>query len=161
MIPSPASYNLGVRFSPDGKQLAVSMEAQYLASFFIIDLATWQMRTPVTGEQRGRGLAWSPDSMKLAAAALDNRLRIWDAATLKVLQDVEFPWSASLEWSPDGKWFATQAPEGKVAIHDANSLEIIRAFGSNFIASKWLPDSKRIVVAAHGVPYSHLRCNHR
>ena len=159
VIPSPASANFGVRFSPDGKQLAVSMEAQFQASFFIIDLATWQMRTPVTGEQRGRGLAWSPDSMKLAASSLDNRLKIWDAATLKVLQEVDCPWSASLEWSPDGKWLATQGSEGKVAIRDAKTLEVIKTVDAVFgvyspNALAWLPDSKRIVVAAPGVPYS-------
>ncbi|QDU94501.1 protein kinase domain-containing protein [Lignipirellula cremea] len=155
LIPSPIHFTNGVKFSPDGKQLAVSTEDQWKTSFFIVELATMQIRMPTTGEQRGRVLAWSPDGTKLASSATDldpphQRLRIWDAATLKVLRDVECPLSASLEWSPDGQWLAMRAPEGKVVIRDAKTLEVTKTFGSNAISSTWLPDSKRLVVGAGG-----------
>ena len=158
LIPSPIFSTHGLKFSPDSKQLAVSTEDQYKTPFFIFDLATGRMRLPAD-VQRGRGLAWSPDSTKLASSATDgdsgkpSLLRIWDVATLKVLQDVECPLSDSLEWSPDGQWLAMQGSDGKVAIRDAKTLAVTKTFDANRLiysshALAWLPDSKRLAASA-------------
>ena len=157
LIPLPAEDCNCIRFSPDGKQLAVSIDAQYQTSFCIIDLATGRLRLPSTGEQRGRGLEWSPDSSKLASLAADNHLRIWDVDRLVVLREIDCPAAVTYftpvaRWSPDGEWLATQTADGKVAIRNAKTLEVTKTFGASAWPIAWLPDSRRLAVRQNGSP---------
>jgi WD40 repeat protein len=105
-----ADYPLRVRFSPDGKLLAVA--ANYPGGVELWDTATrkkvraWQARPPQFVEH----LVFSADARQLLTADGDKRMRLWDVASGRQLQ--EFPFDREYgALSPDGKF---------VAVIDAN-----------------------------------------
>ncbi|MBI1311729.1 SUMF1/EgtB/PvdO family nonheme iron enzyme [bacterium] len=142
-------WGVRVTFSPDSKQLAAS----FAKGISIVDLATGHTRSP-QGDAWIHGVAWSPDGTELAGLLEGDHLRVWDVKTLKVLKEAEAPCSDALEWSPDGDWLAMGARDRTVAIRNAKTLEVTRTFGLNVNGHSsdlaWLPDSKRLAVAADG-----------
>ena len=92
-------------WSPDGNSLAVSagemlhiLEASQLDEKLAIETDSW---TP--------GLAYAPDGRSIAAADRDGALRIWDAASEKLILTLQaHQKSASgVAYSPDGRLLAT------------------------------------------------------
>jgi WD40 repeat protein len=100
-----------------------------------------------------RGVAWSPDSSKVATASDDRTAKVWDAATGRVLLTLPVQpailWSVT--WSPDGRKIATSGRDNVPKIWDATSgQELGKLVGSPEAISDivWSPDGKRIATAS-------------
>jgi WD40 repeat protein/formylglycine-generating enzyme required for sulfatase activity len=148
-----ARWGTRIAYSPSGQQVAITGHQP----FVIVDLVSGNCQVPQV-ENIGWALAWSPDGKALACVHSDQRLRVWDAKSLRVLREAECPLGAStLEWSPDGKWLAMRSADANVVIRDAQTLAIIASgFGASGAPSSclhaWLPDSRRLVAAQEGSP---------
>ena len=150
VIPLPG-WARRVAFSPKGDELAVAHTVGQ--SFLIFNLTTGRSRSP-TESTDCWSLAWSPDGAQIVSSSTNNRLRVWNAATLTVLREVECPVSNSLAWSPDGKWLALGHDGRKVSIRDAKTLEATKTIDTIASSLAWLPDSQRLIVAHPNSPYS-------
>src|SRR5262249_6198289 len=90
-----------VYWSPDGRRLAwVGYSAN---TAHVWDVKT-RKRTAVLAGHTSQvySVAWSPDGRRLATAGYST-IKVWKAATGKVLLTLRAPASNSLAWSPDGK----------------------------------------------------------
>jgi WD40 repeat protein len=100
------------------------------------------------------GLAFSPDNKRLAIACGDRVVRLWDAGTRRVLN--ELPSSSggracAVAFSPDGQMLATSSEVGagpSLNIWDANSFEVTAPFDIRhdmIPAIAFSPDGSRVV----------------
>lgn len=95
-----------VRYSPDGRHLAVAADK----ASQVFDLSS-ALTYPLSGE--GHGLDWSPDRALLALGGKDGRVRVFNATppftAYDVLQAHTEPVVGAVAWSPDGATLATVA----------------------------------------------------
>jgi WD40 repeat protein/DNA-binding SARP family transcriptional activator len=113
--------NIGpVRFSPNGKQLAVANSTND-GQVTILDAATDRTVAVLTNHTRQvQDLAYSPDSALLATASIDHTVLIWDAHTGQELRVLDHPDAVNnVAFSPDGKSVATLDFDGTIRIWDA------------------------------------------
>lgn len=113
--------NIGpLRFSPDGKQLAVANSTND-GQVTILDTATDRTVAVLTAHTRQvQDLAYSPNSALLATASIDDTVRIWDAHTGQELRVLDHPDAVNnVAFSPDGESLATLDFDGTIRISDA------------------------------------------
>lgn len=98
-LPKDGWLHFDIRFSPDGKLLALGGRS----SARLIDTATWKE----VGQLKGSNwaLAFSPDSKALAVGNY-KKLMVWDVTTRKLLRSFPHPQIFGLSYSPDGKQLA-------------------------------------------------------
>jgi WD40 repeat protein len=114
-----------LRFSPDGKLLAVVAEG----TIYSWDAATWQLAAtqPGSGSQAAAAYALSPDGALLAVAdGDDNAATVYGVATGSVAgrfndpdSNPDDPGMASVAFSPDGKVLAAADQNGNISLWDA------------------------------------------
>jgi WD40 repeat protein len=107
-----------IAFSPDGKYLAVAGDK----SIMVWDFATKTLTARMSHDLRVNDLAFSPDSSKLATAALDQTVRLWHVAT----GEMQAQWLHdgavwSVAFSPDGSLLATSGEAPLARLWDVNS----------------------------------------
>jgi WD40 repeat protein len=113
--------NIGpVRFSPDGKQLAVANSTND-GQVTILDRATDRTVAVLTAHTRQvQDLAYSPDGALLATASIDDTARIWDARTGQELRVLDHPDAVNnVAFSPDSQSVATLDFHGTIRVWDA------------------------------------------
>lgn len=116
----------GLAFSPDGRVLATSRQADWRAPE-VPTLALWDAASgqplPLEGEWRDapgglQELAFSPDGRLLAGAAIST-LVAWETAGGALLASLENGGAVStLAWSADGRLLAAGSPDGAVRVWD-------------------------------------------
>ena len=130
-----------IEFSPNGKWLAVAGDFS-TPERKESNLAVWDIekRRLVESIRDGGGqvtsITWHPKSTALAAACGDGKVRIWDIASGKVVQNLKLPdnlgenfrWT-SLSWNNDGKKFAM------LGYGDQTLLDVINPYDGKSI--KW------------------------
>lgn len=142
-------YVGSVAFSPDGKLLASAGTSGYI---IVWDTALWKkVHTIKPGNHQCNGVAFSPDSKRLAAITFDDEaIKVYSMETgglIRTMKDV-LPWVVA--YSPDGKTIATGSghrDKGIVKLWDANSGELKHTLEGHLdqvTALAFSPDSKTL-----------------
>ena len=103
-----------------------------------------------------RSYAWSPDGTRLAGTwegtePSTGAMRIWDAASGRILQERTDAGFVNVSWSPDGSHLALDGDDGKLHIWAASSLDDLRTidvFTHTLALAVWSPDSRQLAVAS-------------
>jgi WD40 repeat protein/serine/threonine protein kinase len=97
-------------------------------------------------------VTFSRDGRRLASASTDHTVRVWDAATGKLVRALTGHTGAvwAVAFSPDGRWLATGSDDQTVRLWDAATGEehavLQRGFGE-VMACCFSPDGKRLAAA--------------
>src|SRR5262249_14426172 len=153
MLGDPAVHTLAV--SPDGRFLVAAGGNPYYEG------PAYEAKPPTVGVSNLRGLtrrrtlaghwdkavtvAFRPDGKRLATAATDGRLRLWDVETWREVRTLEGDITEILGWSPDGRRLALHTPEG-VWIGDPETMRTTARVAGTVGSLAWAPDGKRIAV---------------
>ena len=99
------------------------------------------------------GAALSPDGRYLATGCYDNKIRVWDVAKARPIQEFEAQgWSAAesigprkaVGFSPDGKWLATLGKDG-VQIRETTGWSVVKELKSAVAPLGYSADGKWLV----------------
>jgi len=149
-LPGEKTSVRSIAWNHDGSRLA-SAEDQ--------DISIWNMDThsksaTITNahEDLIRSLDWTCDSARLASGGGDGQIKVWNAATGRLIRQVkpELDGSFSVRWSPDGTQLAT-THNGAVLLWDALTGALVKTLDEieeSFAHVDWSPDSRRLATAS-------------
>lgn len=143
--PAPGPAN-SVAWSPDGFYIASSV--LYVSVWNISNenrLVTYSGQNFIIVH----GLAWSPDSKRVASAGEDKTVQIWDATTGTTLITYKGHTDAvyAVSWSPDGKYLASASRDKTVQIWEASSGKHVvtyRGHTATVTTVAWYGDSRHV-----------------
>lgn len=119
------SAALGVVWSPDGHLIAATLLDGRIVLWGEDGVERGQMQV---GREPVRGLAFSPDSARLASGSgSDGCVRLWDLTTRQESAVAENGSGSirSLAWSPDGACIAATASDRIIRLYDATRMREI------------------------------------
>jgi WD40 repeat protein len=121
-----ASKTTNLALAPTGQVAAVLSSSD---TILLGDTATGEVlfeletgATPDPNSSGGHALTFSPDGHLLAAEGVDGRLRLWDAASGKLLHEGTCS-SGSLAFSADGRMLASTERDGTIRVRETATLE--------------------------------------
>jgi WD40 repeat protein len=132
-------------FSPDAGRLLITVSR----GAAVLDVATGKERGRLEGHAAElSAFAFSPDGKRIATADENGLIRLWDAVTLRPLNE---PTGHRAEvrfarLSPDGKRLLTWAKDETARVWDMTTGKELRAFGS-VCAPTFTPDWLAVVVS--------------
>jgi WD40 repeat protein len=153
--------NLYPALSPDGQTLAVN--ARYATDpksvkhiVYLLALADGRIERVLQGHTgEVRALCFSADGKRLASAAADRTIRIWDPSKTEAVQLIQAEWAATaLAFSPDGARLAEARPDNTAVVRDLADGQVIELKGAKVPARlmgprvAWSPDGKTLATAS-------------
>jgi WD40 repeat protein/tRNA A-37 threonylcarbamoyl transferase component Bud32 len=117
-----------VQFRPDGRALVVGGLDSTVHETALIRPAP-DLSWPVAGKEEAWAVAVSPNGRTIATGGDDHAVRVWDAATGRLVAERTDHESlvTSAAFAPDGRWFVTGSFDGRVAIRDPGTADRRRA----------------------------------
>ena len=108
-------YVIGLSFTPDGRRLA---SGAWDKTVHIMDAATGETVTRLTGTSLVHGIALSPDGARLVCAQRDQTVRLWDVASGHEVAALHGHGSrvATVAFSPDGATLASGSGDWTVRL---------------------------------------------
>jgi WD40 repeat protein len=143
----------GIAFSPDGRYLARGSVARH-GDVVIVDAATgMEVRSFQGREKQVTAVAYAPDGARLAAACLDNQVRVWETAAGELVhtlplgrQPIAGAGFQGLGYSPDGKRLAAAQGE-TVKVWDTATGRELHDFHEDASSVAFSPDARRLAYA--------------
>ncbi|MFO0905521.1 MAG: SUMF1/EgtB/PvdO family nonheme iron enzyme [Pirellulales bacterium] len=134
-----------VGWSPDGRQLAYAQSGESR----IVDLRSGISRAIV--QSHGHMGAWSHDGTRIAFRDNTWKIRIYDAASLTLLQELAAPagnYNGPMGWSSAGKYFAALSDSGDLNLLDGKTFAPAKSFKPTTTTTKllWTPDEQQLVL---------------
>jgi len=147
----------GLAFSPDSGRLASSSFDQTVR---IWDVVTGQLLLTLEQPGPSRGVAWSPEGLRVAAATdyaldLQGYLRVWDAQTgvLQLEVTLEDMRAGVVAFSPDGGRIVVGLQERSARVYDAQTGEVLLTLAghiANVPGVAYSPNGTRIATSGIG-----------
>jgi hypothetical protein len=104
-----------LKFSPDSELLAVAGgQPSIRGDLRLFDTKEWKLIHSLGGHlDTVAGIAFTPDSAKIASASFDKTVRLWEVKTGKVIHTYTGHSDSvyAVAFSPDGTWFATASKD--------------------------------------------------
>jgi WD40 repeat protein len=100
-----------------------------------------------------RGVAWSPDSRRLATGSNDRTVRMWDPVSGRELAVLHghANWVRGVAWSPDGRRLASASNDRTARIWDPDNgteLAVLRGHDDEVWELAWSPDGRRLATGS-------------
>jgi eukaryotic-like serine/threonine-protein kinase len=146
VLPTGKVWVMHLACSDDGRYLATgSFDSAMRLEVKLRDAATCKELHTLPG----LAVAFQPGGGQLATTADDDKVRLWDAATAKLLRILEGDGGTviSLSYRPDGNRLASASLDGKVRVWDlATGAEVLRFGGQAkpVLRLAYSPDGRRI-----------------
>ena len=114
-----ASYTMGLKFSPDGKQIASAPRGNVNKFLAVFDVTQDEPKFNVGPfGHYVAGLAFSPDGQRITATGCEKVLRLFDAATGETVLSIKRDDCGSAPaFSHDGQLLGWSEPSGFMYIH--------------------------------------------
>ncbi len=141
-------------WSPDGKNVVIAGTEGSLA---IVDAASGNLRSQLSGHRGVMQVAWSPNGLWVASGGQDGKTKLWHFHTGELFKELPggAAWVEHVAWSPDGGVLASAA--GKYLRLWTFTGEMTSEFASHestVTALQFRGDGKGVATACYG----KIRC---
>jgi WD40 repeat protein len=139
-----------VAWSPNSKYLAIASLLQVVRIFEISTQLEFLLKTTYSNHTGPiQAVAWAPDGIRIASAADDKTIQIWNALTGNHLltYTAHDTTIKAITWSPDGKSIASAGHDGTIQIWDTltgNHVFTFRKHNGSVYTVAWSPDGEYI-----------------
>jgi WD40 repeat protein len=114
-----------LRFSPDGKLLAVAGgQPSAKGDLRLITVADWKLKSVLAGhDDVVASVSFRPDGAKIASASYDRTVRVWDVVSGKSerVLTMHSDFVTGVAYSPDGKSLASASKDRSVRLVEADT----------------------------------------